>query len=242
MKGQVLYVSALITLVPVAITTYFASTTDLFAWELDVTRWTQNFSLGPARVLRGWVFWLGVKGVAGGVAVFMLGLFWLKRYRLEAIFLVFIGIPNVLNFWLRDILARPRPTGSLVDVIGGPQGFSFPSGTTLHTLLFYGFLLYLANRYISSRRHVYTLCASVALYVFASGLWVIYEGRHWFLDAMGGYLYGAFYLLALIACFKWVEGWLSEKRNLELPGMRPRFLRKPIENVLKLVYVNGHVA
>ena len=236
-RERALYVSALITLIPIGITTYFASTTDLFGWELDITRWMQEFSLGPARFLRGWIFWLGVKGAAGGVALMVLGLLWLKHRRLEAIFLILIGIPDLWNLWLREILARPRPTDSLVEVIGGPQGFSFPSGTTLHTLLFYGILLYLANRYISSRRHVYTLGTLTALYVCASGIWVVYDGRHWFLDAMGGYLYGAFYLLLLIASLNWIEGWLGEKRTLEFPGIRPRFLRKPVENVLRLVSV-----
>ena len=39
---------------------------------------------------------------------------------------------------------------------------------------------------------------------FHRPLWLIYDGRHWPLDVIGGYAYGAFYLLALIAAYNWV--------------------------------------
>ena len=210
---------------------------DLFDWELDITEWMQDISLGPARFLRGWVFWMGVKGVAGGVLLAVVGLFWVRHLRLGAVFLVLIGVPDVFNLWLREIIARPRPSVEthMVEVLGGPQGFSFPSGTTLHMLLFYGFLLYLAGRYISSRRLVYTLWAMGTLYILTSGVWVIYDGRHWFMDATGGYLYGGFYLLVWVVAYRWAQAWIREGRALQFSSRFPRFLRKRVEWALQLI-------
>ena len=229
----------MVSLVALATSTYFGLTEDLFDWEVDITLWLQGFSMGPARFLRGWVFWMGVKGLAGGVMLIVFAFLWLQRLRIESIFLLFITLPDLFNFWLREIIGRPRPTAEMVEVLGGPQGFSFPSGTTLHMLLFYGFLLYLGGRYISSRRTVYVLWALGTLYILTSGLWVIYDGRHWFTDAIGGYLYGAFYLLVLIAAYKWTKSRIHRDQAFQYFSRLPRAWRKPVAAVVRIISVEG---
>ena len=235
MREQHLYIAILVSLVAAIVATSVALRIDLFDWDVDITQWMQGFSLGPGRFLKSWVFWMGVKGVAGGALVMAFVIFWFLRHRVEAIALVLISVPDLFNLFLRDVIARPRPTADLVEVVGGPQGFSFPSGTTLHMLLFYGFLMYLAGRFISSRRQMYAIWAAGALYILASGTWVIYDGRHWFTDAMGGYLYGAFYLLVLIAVYRAAKRWIKGGQALQLPSRAPRVLRKPLEEVLQLI-------
>ena len=103
-----------------ATATYFAVTVDLYDWELEITRWMQGFSLGPARFLSGWVLWMGVKGAAGAVLLLVVAVFWFRHHRLEAVALVLISIPDMLNLLLREVMARPRPTTDLVDVMRGP--------------------------------------------------------------------------------------------------------------------------
>lgn len=188
-----------------ATSTYVAWTVDLFSWDVDITRWLQGFTLGEARFLRGWLLWMGIRGVAGAVMVLAFGALWFQRRRLEAIFLGLISVPDLFNIWLKELIGRPRPSADLVDVLvgyGRVQGDSFPSGHSLHVLLFYGFLMYLAARYISNRPLVRAIWALGTVYILASGLWLIYDGRHWFTDVMGGFIYGAFYLLVLIAAYR----------------------------------------
>ena len=226
------------TLAAVAISTYVAWTVDLFSWDVDITQWLQEFTLGEARFLRGWIFWMGIRGIAGAVMVVVFGVLWLKRKRLEAIFLGLISIPDLFNIWLREIIGRPRPTADLVDVLigyGGIQGASFPSGHSLHVILFYGFLMYMAARYISNRCLVRAIWSLGTIYILVSGLWLIYDGRHWFTDVMGGYIYGAFYLLVLIASYKWTRERVRRNEHLQLSRLAPRPLRKPVENLLRLV-------
>ncbi len=234
-RDRYLAVAILLNLTAVVAATYFATTTDLYDWELEITRWVQGFNLGPARFLSGWVFWMGVKGVAGAVLLLAVGVFWFRRHRLEAVALVLISIPDNLNLLLREVMARPRPTSDLVEIMGGPQGFSFPSGTTLHMLLFYGFLLYLAHRLIPSRPLVRTLWALGGLYIMTSGLWVIYVGRHWFIDAVGGYLYGSLFLLLLVLSFQWAQRWMEREEALRLSSRVPRILGKPLVYALRLI-------
>ena len=211
---------------------------DVFSWDVDFTQWLQGFTLGEARFLRGWIFWMGVRGVAGVVLVVVFGALWLKRQRLEAVSLGLISIPDLFNILLREIIGRPRPTADLVDVLigyGGVQGNSFPSGHALHALLFYGLLMYLAARYIPNRPQVGVIWALGTVYILVSGLWLIYDGRHWFTDVMGGYMYGAFYLLVLIAAYKWARERVRRNEHLHLTRLAPRPLRKPAENLLRLI-------
>ena len=53
----------------IVVATYFALTIELFGWDVDITRWAQGYELGPARFLKEWLFWMGVKGVAGATMV-----------------------------------------------------------------------------------------------------------------------------------------------------------------------------
>jgi undecaprenyl-diphosphatase len=163
---------------------------------------------------------------------------WLKRQRLEAVSLGLISIPDLFNILLREIIGRPRPTADLVDVLigyGGVQGNSFPSGHALHALLFYGLLMYLAARYIPNRPQVGVIWALGTVYILVSGLWLIYDGRHWFTDVMGGYMYGALYLLVLIAAYKWAKERVRRNEHLRLSRLAPRPLRKPTESLLRLL-------
>ena len=77
-----------------------------------------------------------------------------------------------------------------------------PGGHALHAVLFYGFLLYLARQHIHNPVLLRTAFALGVAYILATGPWLIYDGRHWLVDVIGGYAYGAFYLTALVAVYK----------------------------------------
>ena len=178
---------------------------------------------------------MGIRGVAGGLFVLVFTIWWLRRHRLEGVFLGLVGIPVLLNILLRALIGRPRPSADIVEVIGGPQGFSFPSGTAVHAILFYGFLLYMASRYLSPGRQLYAIWAIGILYILFSGFWVIYNGRHWFTDVIGGYVYGSFYLLVLIALFWRVEVWLQTEKPAQFANAAPRFMRRPLQYALRII-------
>ena len=114
-------------------------------------------------------------------------------------------VPDLLNLVIKEAIARPRPTADLVDVTigwGGLQGFGFPSGHAVHAVVFYGLLLYLAWRYVPRRPVVRAIAVAVVGYILLTGPWLLYEGRHWLLDVLGGYAYGTVYLLTLIWAYE----------------------------------------
>ncbi len=221
-------IAFLAALAAAAVTSGVALAVDRFAWEVELSQWLQGFSLGPFDFLRGWLFWMGVRGVAGAVMLAVCAALWLRRWRLESVFVAIVLGPDLLNLVIKEAIARPRPTADLVDVTigwGGIQGSGFPSGHALHATLFYGLLLYLAWRYVPSRPLVRAIAAAVVAYVLATGPWLLYDGRHWLLDVLGGYAYGAVYLLALIAAYERVLARVRDGRHPRLLGLLHPSLR-----------------
>ena len=144
---------------------------------------------------------MGAIGVAGVVLAVATALLWVRRHRTEAVFVALTALPIQFTALLREAIGRPRPTDDLVQVIGGPQGDSFPSGHAFHVLFFYGFLIYLALRLLPDPL-ARALAAAGAGYIVLSGLWLIYNGRHWPFDVLGGFIYGACVVLIWIAAYR----------------------------------------
>ena len=195
----------LVAVATAAITTGVALAVDRFQWEVELSQWLQAFSLGPFDFLRGLLFWMGVRGVAGATMLAVCAALWLRRWRLESAFVAMTLGPDLLNLVLKELIGRPRPTDDLVDVTvgwGGIQGSGFPSGHAVHALVFYGLLLYMAMRYVPSTALVRAIAVAVVAYVLTTGPWLLYDGRHWLLDVLGGYAYGTVYLLSIIWAYE----------------------------------------
>ena len=116
---------------------------------------------------------------------------WLSGRRAAAALIALMLVPDALNFVLRDLIDRPRPSVELVRVEGGPQGASYPSGTAVHAMLFYGFMAYLLAKIAAPGRWRQAAIAVLVFWILMQGVWLINHGRHWATDVVGGYLYGA---------------------------------------------------
>ena len=163
---------------------------------------------------------MGARVVAVTTLLVVCVVLWVRRWRLEAVFVALVLAPDALNILLKELIARPRPTADLVDVaigFGGIQGYGFPSGHALHAVLFYGFLLYLTRMHVRRPTLVRTAFALGVAYILATGPWLIYDGRHWLIDVLGGYAYGMFYLLTFESAYNRA---LERIRN----GKHPRLL------------------
>ena len=60
-----MHTGIIVALMAMVVLTYAALTVDHFRWELEFSLWLQGFTLGPADFLRGVLFWVGVREVAG---------------------------------------------------------------------------------------------------------------------------------------------------------------------------------
>lgn len=105
-----------------------------------------------------------------------------------------IGV-TIINNLLKVIIARPRPDiNRLVD----ETGYSFPSGHSITSMVFYGYLIYLIYKYVDNRKIKIPLMIFLILLIPIIGLSRIYLGVHYTSDVLGGFLLGTVYLILFI--------------------------------------------
>lgn len=97
---------------------------------------------------------------------------------------------------MKHIFLRARPDEALHLVKQG--GFSFPSGHSVTSVIFYGVLIYLLNRHCKNdklRKVLTVICGFLALTIGPSR---IYVGVHWPTDVLAGWCIGGAVLMVSI--------------------------------------------
>ena len=110
-----------------------------------------------------------------------------------------IVIITVLNQLLKRILQRPRPTEFR---IVEETGYSFPTGHSMVSMAFYGYLIYLIYRYIKNKYVKWTLITILSILICLIGISRIYLGVHYTSDVLGGFLLSISYLVIYISSIK----------------------------------------
>lgn len=101
-----------------------------------------------------------------------------------------------LNFILKEILQRPRPTEyRIID----EKGYSFPSGHSMVSMAFYGFIIYLVCKYIKNKYLKIGLIAFLSILIALIGISRIYLGVHYTSDVAAGFLISISYLIIYIS-------------------------------------------
>jgi len=170
-------------------------------FDLPVTHFFQSFQ--PAWLT---LFMQGISVIGDTMAYFLLvpvvALFlYLRRRRFESLTLVLAMTGNVIQWGLKLLVARPRPSAELVKVLqDGNHTLSFPSGHTLAAIIFYGLLAYFAvtlPRFPHKKLVIWT-CVIMTILM---GISRIYLGAHWLSDVLAGYVLGGIWLVGVIALY-----------------------------------------
>ncbi len=104
-------------------------------------------------------------------------------------------IVTILNLLLKNILQRPRPTEyRLID----ESGYSFPSGHSMVSMAFYGFIIYLIYKYVKNKHLKWTLIIILSILIIAIGISRIYLGVHYTSDVLAGFLVSISYLILYV--------------------------------------------
>ena len=140
--------------------------------------------------------------VVAGVGAVLAAVAWLAGRRRPALALAAgLALMVLLQFAVKEIVDRPRPTADLVELRAGYTSPSFPSGHTMSPTYLYGFL---AATALASSLSPGLRAASVGLaaaFLLLGGLANVYLGVHWTSDVIGGYLWAILVLIpaALVA-------------------------------------------
>ena len=105
-------------------------------------------------------------------------------------------IITVLNQLLKRILQRPRPTEFRIIE---ETGYSFPSGHSMVSMAFYGYLIYLIYKYVKNKYVKWGLIVLLSILICSIGVSRIYLGVHYTSDVLGGFLVSISYLVLFIS-------------------------------------------
>ena len=184
--------------------TVAAYTFGVFIFDLKIALWLRELEDGPlftavmtavSALGDGWVPVIIVLAVAAVCA--------LKKRWLEAAFVVATLSAGVLAGVLKMLVGRERPPSFSLnpnDLFQSFNQYSYPSGHVLLFMVFYGFVAYIAWKYLAGwmRWAVISVCAALIILVGPSR---IYLGEHWASDVIGSYLIGSFWLIILVLLY-----------------------------------------
>lgn len=107
-----------------------------------------------------------------------------------------LGIVTILNQLLKRILQRPRPEEFRII---NETGYSFPSGHSMISMAFYGFLIYLIYKNIKNKYLKWSLITVLGVLIVSIGVSRIYLGVHYTSDVLAGFLISISYLIIYIS-------------------------------------------
>ena len=100
-----------------------------------------------------------------------------------------------LNLILKSLLQRPRPTEFRII---NETGYSFPSGHSMISMAFYGFIIYLIYEKVKNKYIKWTSITLLSILIVMIGFSRIYLGVHYLSDVLAGFLFSIAYLIVYI--------------------------------------------
>ena len=165
---------------------------DFLPLEKDLFNFLSSFSF-----LKMFMFIITTMGEWFIFAFIVIILLFALKKRLSIIILINLLLSSGLNHLIKLIIARPRPEWKLID----KTEYSFPSGHSMVSLAFYGFLIYLIINYYHGKFKK-TLIIILSILIFLIGLSRIYFGVHYLTDVIGGFMLAIIYLIIFITIIK----------------------------------------
>ena len=119
----------------------------------------------------------------------------IKNKKIGILIWLNLGISVLLNQALKFIIQRPRPTEFRII---NESGYSFPSGNSMVSAAFYGFLIYLIYKNVKNKYLKWSLITLLSLVILTIGISRIYLGVHYTSDVIAGFLISVSYLIIFI--------------------------------------------
>lgn len=150
------------------------------------------------------------------ILFFTLILFGYSLYKGDKVLALFailsFIVPRTLNFMLKEFFARTRPQDQLVPA----THFSFPSGHSMNSFVFFGFVAYVLITYcVAHKAPQVVVVVLFSLLIGLIGFSRIYLGVHYFTDVTAGFLAGGVVLILLIKIHQRLTEPAGEKRAHE---------------------------
>ena len=147
---------------------------------------------------------LGDRWIIFATVIALSAVLWVRRRQREALACLMIIPLEMATLGLREIIDRPRPFIHFFPIVfpdlsTARENSGFPSGTTLHAVMFFGFIAYVCQVYVRTNKVRLAVQAALILAIALVSYSRIYIGVHWPTDIVGAWLYGGFFLWFIVA-------------------------------------------
>jgi undecaprenyl-diphosphatase len=142
------------------------------------------------------------KWITCAVLVGIIVLFISKKWSLGLFLLLSSGLGSLFNVLLKDLFKRQRPD---IHPLITEHGYSFPSGHSMGSFIFYGALAYIIIHYTHRRGWKVIGATIMAILIFLIGISRIYLGVHYPSDVVGGFTAGGAWLFICIIVYRYYE-------------------------------------
>ena len=168
-----------------------------FPGDLWISHTIQSFfnpQLTSLMIGLSWIFddWHAIFLV---VAAFLV--VWWKAGFADGFLVLLAGLISLINYGLKIMIDRPRPSPELVSVLEPYQNNGFPSGHAFFSMLCLGILTYLIFSHVKNSAWRWMSITIAVLLLLLIGFARIYLGLHWASDILGGWIYGGLFLMLL---------------------------------------------
>lgn len=130
----------------------------------------------------------------GGTAIILFLI--IKNKKIGMLIICNLAIIAALNQLLKRIIQRPRPTEFRII---NESGYSFPSGHSMVSMAFYGYLMYLIYVKVKNKYLKWSLIVILGVLIISIGISRIYLGVHYTSDVLAGFLISISYLIIYIS-------------------------------------------
>ncbi|OOE12996.1 phosphatase PAP2 family protein [Fictibacillus arsenicus] len=167
-----------------------------FTFDQVIIQYVLNIRTETLTEIMKFITFLGGKTI---LTLLLIGsLVWLivkrKNYWGAIFYIIAVAGGGLINLGLKHWFGRVRPEESLIV----EQGFSYPSGHSMGSLIYYGFLGYLVIRSQRGRSLKLLLGIGFITLILLIGFSRIYLGVHYPSDVLAGFSAGTVWLLLCI--------------------------------------------
>lgn len=130
------------------------------------------------------------------ISLCIIALLVLKNKKYGTFMIINLATVTLINLLIKNIVGRERP--NILRLVE-ETGYSFPSGHSMASMAFYGFLIYLI--YKSNIKNKFTkiaICIVLGLIILLIGTSRIYLGVHYASDVIAGFIISFTYLIIFI--------------------------------------------
>ena len=138
-----------------------------------------------------------------------------RDYLPALIFGLGVLTTHLLNQLIKDFIARERPS---ISVLLNAEGYSFPSGHSMVTMVCYGLIAYFIGTKLASRKATMIIQIMFGCIIFLIGFSRYILNVHYLTDIISGFLFGFIMLLLFIYLYKIANQVRSRKQRRSLEG------------------------